>query len=66
MEQYIKLAAQILFALATFVFVLYSIAGIYALNHYGNSKSLALSITVIYTAIVIALLGWGLVVVGAL
>jgi hypothetical protein len=66
MEQYINSAAQILFALATFIFVIYSIVGLYALNTYGNSKSLTTTVSLMYSVVVLALLVWGWAIISRL
>jgi len=58
MEQYVTLVSQILLALATFIFVIYSLVGLYALNTYGNSKSLTMTASIIYSAAVLGLLTW--------
>jgi hypothetical protein len=57
----IKLVVQILFAVAAMVFTLYSIIAIYSLNTYGRTKSLTSAVSIVYSAVVAALLSWGLV-----
>jgi hypothetical protein len=59
-ETIIKLAAQIIFAVAAMVFVVYSIVAVYSLNTYGRSKSLTSALSIVYSAVVAGLLSWGL------
>lgn len=63
MEVYIKLAAQILFGLGTLFFVVYSIVGMYTLNTYSKSKTVASTVSMVYGAAVIGLLSWGFTVI---
>jgi hypothetical protein len=60
MGNLIQLASNIIFAVLAMVFVIYSIVAIYALNTYGQSKSLTTTASIIYSAAVAGLLTWGL------
>jgi hypothetical protein len=60
-ETIIKLVAQVLFAIAALIFVVYSIVAIYSLNTYGRTKTLTSAISIVYSAVVAGLLSWGLV-----
>lgn len=53
--------AQVLFAFAALVFVVYSIVAIYSLNIYGRSKSVTSTVSIVYSAVVAGLLSWGLI-----
>jgi hypothetical protein len=59
----IKLASQVIFGVAALVFTVYSIAAIYALNTYGQKKSVTSSLSILYSAAVAGLLSWGLAVI---
>jgi hypothetical protein len=59
MEVIFKLAAQIIFSVLAMVFTAYSIVAIYSLNNYGQSKSVSMLLSVIYSGVAAALLAWG-------
>jgi hypothetical protein len=63
MELIIKLTGQILFALATIIFTIYSIMAIYTFNKYGHPKSLTTTLSLVYSGVVLGLISWGFVVI---
>ncbi|MBX4188348.1 MAG: hypothetical protein KW793_04425 [Candidatus Doudnabacteria bacterium] len=64
MEAYINIAAQILFAGTMVVFVIYSIIAIYALNTYGVSRSVTMSLSAAYLGAMIILMSWAWIALG--
>jgi hypothetical protein len=60
MESLIKTGVEILFALVTLFFVIYSIIAIYSLTTFGRSKSLTATLGFVYSVVVIGLVFWGL------
>jgi|GEM_PF-4471216 len=59
----IKVSSQVIFGVAALIFTVYSIAAIYALNTYGQKKSVASSLSILYSAAAAGLLSWGLAVI---
>lgn len=59
MEELLLAAGEIIFAIIALIFVVYSMIAIYSLNVYGQSKTLAATVSIIYSGIAAFLLVWG-------